>query len=122
MASSLNLNNKMSCYLQRQVASLFASDVTPNYLPFWRFLYKNIFSRAPRSGEEARAGREFPSPSTPFLPTPPERFGILRNAAGVSLKMGSRIIQYRPPNRILQIFGSGKRGLLAAPTGAARKK
>jgi len=46
---------------------------------------------------KARAGREFPSPSTPFLPAPPERFGILRNAAGVSLKKGSRIFNYSPP-------------------------
>ncbi|TSC74961.1 MAG: hypothetical protein G01um101433_972, partial [Parcubacteria group bacterium Gr01-1014_33] len=44
----------------------------------------------------AEAGREFPSPSTPFLPAPPERFGILRNAEGVSLKNGSRIYKYRP--------------------------
>jgi len=71
---------------------------------------------------KARAGREFPSPSTPFLPAPPERFGILRNAAGVSLKKGSHIFNYSPPNRILQIFGNGQRGLLAAPAGTARKE
>ena len=64
---------------------------------------------------KARAGREFPSPSTPFLPAPPERFGILRNARGVSLKKGSRIFNYSPPNRILQIFGSGQRGSPCLP-------
>jgi len=72
--------------------------------------------------EEARAAREFLSPSTPFLPAPPERLGILRNAAGVSLKKGSRIFNYSPPNRILQVFFCGQRSLLAAPCGAARKE
>ena len=40
----------------------------------------------------------------------------------VPLKIGSRIFNYRPPNRILQIFGSGQQDLLAAPAGAARKE
>jgi len=69
----------------------------------------SVFFRArAKFFRKARAGREFLSPSTSFLPAPPERFGILRNACGVSLEKGSRIFNYSPPNRILQIFGSGQ--------------
>ena len=43
-----------------------------------------------------KAGREFLSPSPPFLPAPPERFWMSQNAAGVLLKMGSRYFQNIP--------------------------
>jgi hypothetical protein len=36
--------------------------------------------------------------------------------------MSSRIFKDRAQNRICQIFGSGQRGLLAAPAGAVRKE
>jgi len=40
----------------------------------------------------------------PFFPAPTERFGILRNAVGVSFKEYSRIFKDSAPNRICQIF------------------
>jgi len=61
----------------------------------------SIFRREAATRTEARAGREFPSPSTPFLPAPPEQIGILRNTAGVSQKKGSRTFNYSPPKNPL---------------------
>ena len=59
-----------------------------------------IFRREAATRTEASARWEFLFPSTPFLPAPPERFGILRNARGVSLKKGSRIFNYSPHQKI----------------------
>jgi len=64
---------------------------------------------------KARAERTFPFPSTLFLPAPPERFGVLRNAAGVSLKKGSRIFNYSPPEFHFPVFDRRVGGRRTAP-------
>jgi len=97
-------------------------ELSPRHLPEYlegRTSKKNVLSFLEEIGRvQIRKARNI------FLwcPPSPRGGGGASSFVGVLRKMGSDFFKQTPPNRILQIFGNGQRGLLAAPAGTARKE
>jgi len=101
------------------ITSMLHQKIIKVKIEFWRRISQSEIRNL--AAAESEGGQKF-LPPNPLSFCPPERsvWRAERAVSSVQNRFGFR--QTNAPNRILQIFGNGQRGLLAAPAGAASKK